>query len=91
MEATKLYRLGDLAGRGLRTSEDVSDAIDTVFDSIVNETISPTRANNLLEAIGKRISLESLKLRAGVTPTLKQPGFYQSIRQLSEQLAEQSK
>jgi len=73
----KTFRMEDLAGRGLQTSEDVSDAIDTVFDNLVNETISERRATVLFDGIGKRISLESLKLRAGITPTLKQPGFYQ--------------
>lgn len=73
----KVYRIDDLAGRGLGTAEDCSDAVDTVFDNLVRETISEKRADLLLDAVGKRISIESLKLRAGIMPSSRLPGFYQ--------------
>lgn len=71
-QSTKLVpRTRAIADRGIRTEENLDLAVSGIFSDLADGRADYEQTRLMLSAIGKKLNLENLKVRAGV---YKQPG-----------------
>lgn len=70
-------RTKNLSG-GLQTESSVDQAISAIFDDLAAGSYNQEQTKLMLSALGKKLNLESLKIRAGYYKTLtgKSQGFF---------------
>lgn len=67
-----------LASRGIRRHEDLDIANSAVFSDVADGRADFEATRLMLSAIGKKIALENLKVRAGFYKDLGEKGFFLS-------------
>jgi len=83
VQGTQIPRTRALAGNGIGSEERVDRALDAIFDDLADDRADFEKTRYMLSAIGKKLSMENMKIRAGFykgdrATTSAKPGFFLS-------------